>query len=150
MAAPHELFGCLPAQVHAGVRRAPLGSLKVGIRGFSTAPAIRERIGEPDAKPDRIEVRRRVAQLEGGPVQTCRLVEGQRARRTLGATRRVRGGALWVSCRPVVLEQRLWIVDALTFRRPGQSQVCLGDLPRWRSEERRVGKECRSRWSPYH
>ena len=29
-----------------------------------------------------------------------------------------------------------------------------GDLERWqgseRSEERRVGKECRSRWSPYH
>src|SRR5256885_15821944 len=25
----------------------------------------------------------------------------------------------------------------------------LDDLPR-RSEERRVGKECRSRWSPYH
>src|SRR2546422_7408407 len=23
-------------------------------------------------------------------------------------------------------------------------------LPRYRSEERRVGKECRSRWSPYH
>ena len=23
-------------------------------------------------------------------------------------------------------------------------------LYRWRSEERRVGKECRSRWSPYH
>src|SRR3712207_9072155 len=22
--------------------------------------------------------------------------------------------------------------------------------PTWRSEERRVGKECRSRWSPYH
>ena len=22
--------------------------------------------------------------------------------------------------------------------------------PRLRSEERRVGKECRSRWSPYH
>src|SRR3712207_7374606 len=25
-----------------------------------------------------------------------------------------------------------------------------GDLARVRSEERRVGKECRSRWSPYH
>ena len=25
-----------------------------------------------------------------------------------------------------------------------------GDRPRARSEERRVGKECRSRWSPYH
>ena len=24
------------------------------------------------------------------------------------------------------------------------------DLPCMRSEERRVGKECRSRWSPYH
>ena len=25
-----------------------------------------------------------------------------------------------------------------------------GEVTRWRSEERRVGKECRSRWSPYH
>ena len=24
------------------------------------------------------------------------------------------------------------------------------NLPKFRSEERRVGKECRSRWSPYH
>ena len=29
-----------------------------------------------------------------------------------------------------------------------QGQVC--DLANIRSEERRVGKECRSRWSPYH
>src|ERR1043165_6708483 len=26
----------------------------------------------------------------------------------------------------------------------------IDDSPRTRSEERRVGKECRSRWSPYH
>ena len=25
-----------------------------------------------------------------------------------------------------------------------------GQTAAWRSEERRVGKECRSRWSPYH
>ena len=25
-----------------------------------------------------------------------------------------------------------------------------GQRIKWRSEERRVGKECRSRWSPYH
>ena len=25
-----------------------------------------------------------------------------------------------------------------------------GEEDVWRSEERRVGKECRSRWSPYH
>ena len=24
------------------------------------------------------------------------------------------------------------------------------EFEEWRSEERRVGKECRSRWSPYH
>ena len=27
---------------------------------------------------------------------------------------------------------------------------CVGELAEERSEERRVGKECRSRWSPYH
>ena len=26
----------------------------------------------------------------------------------------------------------------------------LGKVQSYRSEERRVGKECRSRWSPYH
>src|SRR5690242_21171319 len=29
-------------------------------------------------------------------------------------------------------------------------QKCAADLGDGRSEERRVGKECRSRWSPYH
>src|SRR2546427_6474056 len=30
--------------------------------------------------------------------------------------------------------------------------ICFKERPSadWRSEERRVGKECRSRWSPYH
>ena len=28
--------------------------------------------------------------------------------------------------------------------------ILLAYLPVKRSEERRVGKECRSRWSPYH
>src|SRR5258707_8417836 len=28
--------------------------------------------------------------------------------------------------------------------------VCRGQAEEQRSEERRVGKECRSRWSPYH
>ena len=30
------------------------------------------------------------------------------------------------------------------------SAIMLFFLPEKRSEERRVGKECRSRWSPYH
>ena len=29
-------------------------------------------------------------------------------------------------------------------------EKCSGDVSLTRSEERRVGKECRSRWSPYH
>ena len=32
---------------------------------------------------------------------------------------------------------------------PGFKRL-LGDGSDYRSEERRVGKECRSRWSPYH
>src|SRR5256885_9942472 len=32
----------------------------------------------------------------------------------------------------------------------GQCKPVYVDFPGWRSEERRVGKECRSRWSPYH
>ena len=36
-------------------------------------------------------------------------------------------------------------VPGLTFREMPLSDLCCG-----RSEERRVGKECRSRWSPYH
>ena len=34
----------------------------------------------------------------------------------------------------------------LNLREAGKSD----DLKHTRSEERRVGKECRSRWSPYH
>ena len=29
-------------------------------------------------------------------------------------------------------------------------EICTENIPHRRSEERRVGKECRSRWSPYH
>ena len=32
----------------------------------------------------------------------------------------------------------------------GEKVLCKGLCERIRSEERRVGKECRSRWSPYH
>ena len=31
-----------------------------------------------------------------------------------------------------------------------QLQLPIASLDYYRSEERRVGKECRSRWSPYH
>ena len=48
------------------------------------------------------------------------------------------------------------IADTLTFLK-GEHRRVIYDAEHWfdgykrnRSEERRVGKECRSRWSPYH
>src|SRR5256886_15708118 len=41
--------------------------------------------------------------------------------------------------------------DALVVVTDGEADVEIaGDGFKLRSEERRVGKECRSRWSPYH
>ena len=45
------------------------------------------------------------------------------------------------------------IIPCIHRGHPGTPLVGLdgyGPLSRIRSEERRVGKECRSRWSPYH
>ena len=36
------------------------------------------------------------------------------------------------------------------FIRDGLIESIIENIPLLRSEERRVGKECRSRWSPYH
>ena len=40
-----------------------------------------------------------------------------------------------------------YVVDIVDI---GQGGVGIGKYDGFRSEERRVGKECRSRWSPYH
>ena len=39
---------------------------------------------------------------------------------------------------------------AMNLERDSVGAVVLGEYETTRSEERRVGKECRSRWSPYH
>ena len=52
----------------------------------------------------------------------------------------IHGSAFW--CRR--------LCDLIETERPDRL-ILLGDLLyHGRSEERRVGKECRSRWSPYH
>src|SRR2546426_1889362 len=40
-----------------------------------------------------------------------------------------------------------WSVEQFKLDRPAPQSIAFAA---WRSEERRVGKECRSRWSPYH
>src|SRR5256884_3712999 len=47
-----------------------------------------------------------------------------------------------------VAEDRLWFKDAC--RKIGLEVPASALVNNARSEERRVGKECRSRWSPYH
>ena len=46
------------------------------------------------------------------------------------------------------VHERKGIYDNISFMHGGQMGVAVN--PDIRSEERRVGKECRSRWSPYH
>ena len=47
-------------------------------------------------------------------------------------------------------EDRIICCDALTYAGNIATLDRAMEHPRSRSEERRVGKECRSRWSPYH
>ena len=67
-------------------------------------------------------------------------------------------GSAYVLARSVVRGPQLRAPAALRHRFPGGlfamaegERRFADELPEdWRSEERRVGKECRSRWSPYH
>ena len=47
---------------------------------------------------------------------------------------------------PVVLSAQKPVPPPTAFK----TEKCYGIAKAGRSEERRVGKECRSRWSPYH
>ena len=44
----------------------------------------------------------------------------------------------------------LWVLLAVSFLFAVYKNFTAIDIHTVRSEERRVGKECRSRWSPYH
>ena len=43
-----------------------------------------------------------------------------------------------------------YAIPAFNFNNMEQMQAIIKAAVETRSEERRVGKECRSRWSPYH
>ena len=58
---------------------------------------------------------------------------------------------IWQEKVKQLVDEPAWIMDGnyrptLHLRLPFSDKIILLD----RSEERRVGKECRSRWSPYH
>src|SRR5260370_42174988 len=66
----------------------------------------------------------------------------------------VEEGDIWRACQVKDAPVRDWVKLAVTRARiTGAPAVFWRDKNRahdQRSEERRVGKECRSRWSPYH
>ena len=84
-----------------------------------------------------------MARLSGMPRATWSNLESGSANPTLAVLHRV-AGALQVSLEellaPPRAASRFYPRGSLPVRARGQV----------RSEERRVGKECRSRWSPYH
>ena len=47
-------------------------------------------------------------------------------------------------------EVEIFVVRWMDLESVIQSEVSQKEKNKYRSEERRVGKECRSRWSPYH
>ena len=51
-------------------------------------------------------------------------------------------------------KENIKVISEDEFNRRWKNNEKLTDTAKnnneWRSEERRVGKECRSRWSPYH
>ena len=72
---------------------------------------------------------------------TCRLPDGVEDPAILSADGRQVWPLSWLGLSYETLS------DAIPFLTP---QVRAGLSLAIRSEERRVGKECRSRWSPYH
>src|SRR2546427_2270607 len=80
-------------------------------------------------------------------VQTCALPIYRAARET-GRGRRQRVGPRGRAERPAAHRGEAARVGRLAG--PGDAAAAWRGRERDRSEERRVGKECRSRWSPYH
>src|SRR2546422_5092718 len=81
-------------------------------------------------------------------VQTCALpISGAHPRQQGGARRRARRVDRDVHPGAVHRHDRLDVQRARGRAGAGRRGVT---NVTWRSEERRVGKECRSRWTPYH
>src|SRR3712207_7820383 len=85
-------------------------------------------------------------------VQTCALPISEEIVGRVGgfAVPRDVGGLFWIDplgerSGVLFVDESAWDVDEVGVAQPAGS---VGECER--SEERRVGKECRSRWSPYH
>ena len=76
-------------------------------------------------------------QLHGQKLKRKRLLQCRSCKKQTSIT----AGTVFEGTK-ISLYQWFWAIFLMTQTKKGISG--------WRSEERRVGKECRSRWSPYH
>src|SRR3712207_3586503 len=83
------------------------------------------------------------------PVGVCRMCVVDVGARVMAAScvRPCEPGMKVTTNSEKVLRQRRMLTELLMSDQP---EVCPKESTTGRSEERRVGKECRSRWSPYH
>src|SRR3712207_6925841 len=80
-------------------------------------------------------------------VQTCALPISDLG---LGAAPALRRGSFRFSLVRLTSLLPYHLTSLPTFSRPIRTNARFAGQASRRSEERRVGKECRSRWSPYH
>src|SRR5256885_7098447 len=81
-------------------------------------------------------------------VQTCALPIYHSALSSASSAVEVHRGFSTNTCLPARRASRAWPKCASSNE--AIETTCTAGSRRMRSEERRVGKECRSRWSPYH
>ena len=130
------------------------------IKGSLLATIIRERNPQPIQCPDRGEVLSIHRHLHGSFVQAG--TELVRLRHFLSrdeVIQRILKKALFLF--PAPERAKYYFIPAVDIKikvsgpravsvRDGEELFIMSRMKRERSEERRVGKECRSRWSPYH
>ena len=91
------------------------------------------------------------ALIEGGVdfiiIETIIDVQEMRAALLASLDAREAAGKTKEDVQIIYLEE---LADIIFGRNPQMLPCLLGSHAAFRSEERRVGKECRSRWSPYH
>ena len=145
---------------------APGAARRIALSLLDAAGAARERLTDADdaeALHDfRVAMRRLRSTLRAYQPQLDAVVPAK-LRRRLRDLARATGEARDVEVQISWFERRRnelppgrragvpWLLARLTQRRErAYRDICEWIAPKFRSEERRVGKECRSRWSPYH
>src|ERR1039458_3151593 len=170
--------GAAVAQTEVVLRRAALvavsldrdgGIGEVRQNGLQRAGVLRQRVASVGAQVALIVIEESVAHLAEEALLDGRLGRRRRRRRWRrrgrhGNGRRARGIAARAGRRQGIGSRIVWqyplavgilhradaLVDGNVGDRAGHLPAQGGRLAALRSEERRVGKECRSRWSPYH